>query len=266
MPHFVTDDKVTLSYDDLGPPGGRPVLFCHGLAASGAQYAADAAFFAARGYRVLVPDVRGHGRSGKPRTMDAAAFTIPRMASDLLQLLDRAEIGPVHWVGNSLGGILGLELLGRHAGRFRTFASFGSAYSLCLPRWMAHAIPLAHAILGPERYSIVAAHGMSRKPDAQRLIASVVRNWDPQVGLLAGLNLARYDLIPNALAARVPVLLLRGGHDPQINLVLSRSLRALRGRPNFTLVDVPEGGHCANLDAPERVRTELLRFWQAAGD
>lgn len=266
MPQFLTDDKVTLVYDDLGPRDGQPVLFCHGLAASGAQHGADATFFAARGYRVLVPDVRGHGRSGRPRPMDAAAFTIPRMARDLLQLLDRAETGPVHWVGNSMGGILGLELLGRNAERFRTFASFGSPYALCLPRWMAHAIPLAHAILGRERYSVLAAYAMARRPEARRLIAGIVRDWDPQVGFLAALNLARYDLVPNALAARVPILLLRGGRDPQINLVLGRSLRALRRQPNFTLVDVPEGGHCANLDAPERVRTELLRFWRAAGD
>ena len=56
--------------------------------------------------------------------------------------------------------------------------------------------------------------------------------------------------------------MLRGGRDPQINLVLGPTLRAMRGRPNFTLVEVPHGGHCANLDAPDQVRAELLRFWE----
>lgn len=266
MPRFLTDDKVTLIYDDLGPREGQPVLFCHGLAASGAQHAADAAFFAERGYRVLVPDMRGHGRSGKPRFMNAAGFAIRRMANDLLQLLDHAEIGPVHWVGNSLGGILGLELLGRRAEQFRTFATFGSPYALRLPRSAAYAIPLAYALFGPEHYATLAAYAMSREPPARRLIASVVRKWDPEVGRLAALDLTRYDLIANALAAPVPILMLRGGRDPQVNVLLGPTLRAMRRRTNFTLVDVPEGGHCANLDAPDRVRTELLRFWQTAGD
>ena len=36
----------------------------------------------------------------------------------------------------------------------------------------------------------------------------------------------------------------------------------MRGRPNFTLVEMPEGGHCANLDATDQLRAELLRFWE----
>lgn len=262
MAQFVTDDDVTLVYDDLGPRGGVPVVLCHGLASSAEQHVADAEYFAGRGYRVLVPDMRGHGRSGKPGRMTTAAFTIPRMASDIVQLFDHAGVGPVHWVGNSLGGIVGLGLLGQAEARFRTFATFGAPYSLGLPRFAAYAIPWAHAIFGRRRYARMAAWGMSRDPAAQQLIAGVVEGWDPQVGLLAAYNLANYDLIANALAARLPILMLRGRLDPQVNLVLGPTLRAMRERSNFTLVDLPEGGHCANLDATAEVREALLRFWE----
>src|SRR5690606_23714166 len=115
---------------DLGPPAGTPVVLCHGLGAAGEQLAEDARYFAGRGYRVLLPDLRGHGRSGTPVPPTRAAFTIPLMAADLLAMLDDAGVGPVHWVGNSLGGILALELLGAHAARFRTLATFGTAYRL----------------------------------------------------------------------------------------------------------------------------------------
>ncbi|MHB1103725.1 MAG: alpha/beta fold hydrolase [Devosia sp.] len=262
MPQFLTDDDVTLVYDDLGPRDGAPVVLCHGLTAAGEQFAADAAFFAGRAYRVLVPDVRGHGRSGKPNPMTAEGFGIPRMADDLVAMLDHAEAGPVHWVGNSLGGILALELLGRREARLQTLATFGTAYALSLPRWSAQVIPSAYAVFGRKFYAWMAARGMTRHAGGRPLIASLVERFDPQVGLLAAHNLARYDLIGNALAARLPILMLRGGRDPQVNVVLGPTLRAMRGRPNFTLVEVPEGGHCANLDATEQVRTELLRFWQ----
>jgi pimeloyl-ACP methyl ester carboxylesterase len=156
---------------------------------------------------------------------------------------------------------LGLELLARHEPRLLTLATFGTPYSLSLPRLSAHAIPLSYAVFGPRLYGWMAAQGMTRHAPAQPLIASIVEQFDPQVGLLAAHNLARYDLIANALAARLPILMLRGGRDPQANIMLGPTLRAMRKRPNFTLVEVPKGGHCANLDAAEQVRKELLRFW-----
>jgi pimeloyl-ACP methyl ester carboxylesterase len=194
--------------------------------------------------------------------MNVEGFTIPRMAADLVAMLDHAEAGPVHWVGNSLGGILGLELLARHEARLLTLATFGTTYALSLPRLGAHAIPLAHAVFGPKIYAWMAARGMTRHVPARPLIADIVEQFDPQVGLLAAQNLTRYDLIANAVAAQLPILMLRGGRDPQANIMLGPTLRAMRKRPNFTLIEVPKGGHCANLDATEQVRTELLRFWQ----
>ena len=262
MPQFLTDDNVTLVYDDLGPRDGIPVVLCHALSLAGAQLAADAAFFAGRGYRVLVPDVRGHGRSGRPSPMTAAGFSITRMANDLVAMLDHAEAPPVHWVGNSLGGILALELLAKHEARLRTLATFGTVYALALPRWTALSIPWAHAVFGRKFYARMAARGMTWDAAGRLLIANIVERFDPHVGRLAAHNLASYDLIASARAAQLPILMLRGGRDPQANVVLGPTLRAMRGRPNFTLVEVPEGGHCANLDATEQVRMELLRFWQ----
>ena len=262
MPQVLIDDGVALVYDDFGPTDGIPVVLCHAVTLAGAQFAADAAFLAGRGYRVLVPDVRGHGRSGKPSRMDRSAFTIARMADDLVAMLDHAAVGPVHWVGNSMGGILGLELLARHEPRFKSFASFGTLYALGLPRWGAHAIPWSYTLFGKRAYAEMAAWGMTSGTAGRNLIAGIVAEFDPEVGLLAGHNLARYDLMAAAHAAKLPILLLRGGRDPQANIGLGRTLRVMRRRSNFTLVDLPQGSHCANLDATDMLRQELLQFWQ----
>ena len=126
--HFdqvLTEDGVTIVHDDLGPRDGVPVVLCHGLAAAGAQLSADAEYFAGRGYRVLVPDLRGHGRSGKPAAMRVEDFSIARMAADMVAMLDQAGVGPVHWVGNSLGGWVAFELERR--GRARTLTGIAPA-------------------------------------------------------------------------------------------------------------------------------------------
>jgi 3-oxoadipate enol-lactonase len=262
MPEVLTDDNVTLVYEDFGPRDGARVVLCHGLALSGEQLFADAEYFARRGYRVLVPDLRGHGRSGKPQTMTRDAFTIQRMAEDMVTVLDHAGVGAVHWVGNSLGGIVALDLLKRHTDRLRTLATFGSPYSLYLPRWGSGVMPLAYTVLGRDFYSWMAGHAMNTRAAGQRLTAEVVKRFDPQVGKLAGYNVASFNMIETVRNARLPILMLRGSFDVQINIWLGPALKAMRGRDNFRLVDVPWGGHCANLDAPDKIRGELLNFWQ----
>jgi pimeloyl-ACP methyl ester carboxylesterase len=54
-------DGLDIAYREFGAPDGAAVVLCHGLCASGRQFEADARHFAGLGYRVLVPDLRGHG-------------------------------------------------------------------------------------------------------------------------------------------------------------------------------------------------------------
>lgn len=257
---LTSSDGVEIVYDDLG--SGTPVVLCHGLAAAGEQLRADAEYFAAQGYRVLLPDLRGHGRSGKPAAMTREAFGIGRMATDLLEMLAHAEARPVHWVGNSLGGIVALWMLPRHERRFRTLATFGTSYRLDVPDFWAPAVPPLQALMGKRLTGWLVAQGTTKNPAARPMIRKLIEAFDPQVGLLVSRNLAHYDLIDNAVRAQLPMLMIRGGEDRLINMALGSALAAMRGQPNFTLVELPEGGHCANLDAPEAWRAAIENFWR----
>ncbi len=261
---FVSSDGVRLVYDETGPVDGPAVVLCHGLAAAAAQFAGDAEFFAGLGHRVLVPDLRGHGRSASPSPMRPEAFSLARLAADLTGMLDHAGIAKVHWVGNSLGGIAALEMLKQQ--RFRTLTTFGTVYAVSLPQVGGHHLLTAsRAVLGQNLLASLAARSTSRDPAAQVLIEAILRRTRHDVNAMLAGVLTRYDLIAAAQAATLPILLLRGGRDAAVNAGLGSTLKAMRGRPNFTLVELPEGGHCANLDARDAFRTAVLRFWQANG-
>jgi pimeloyl-ACP methyl ester carboxylesterase len=262
MRSFTTRDGVRIVYDDLGPRDGVPVVLCHGLAAAGEQLAADAQYFAGLGYRVLVPDLRGHGRSGKPAAMKKEGFSIATMAADMAAMLDDAAAGPVHWVGNSLGGILALQLLGGQQHRLSSLATFGTAYALSLPRWSAQLFPVGYAVLGRKRLGWITGWMTTRNAAARPLIRKLVTRFDPQVGRLIAHHLCSYDLVAHATGARLPILMLLGGRDGPVNRAMASTLAGMQGRANFTVVELPEGGHCANLDATEAWRRELLRFWE----
>jgi 3-oxoadipate enol-lactonase len=260
---FTSSDGVNLAYEEFGAGNtGTPLVFCHGIAVNGEQFHADAAHFAARGHRVLVPHLRGHGLSDSPVPVSRETFTIKRLAADLVEMLDNAGAGKVHWVGNSLGGIVALEML--KAGRFETLTTFGTSYSIKLPMVGARIfVPLWHRSLGRNRAAGMAAYFTSQETAARRLIDKMLREMRIEVVAAIGANLTWYDLIEAGASATLPILLLYCGRDRLVNIALWQTLGVMRKRPNFRLVDLPTGGHCANLEVADEFRGALVAFWGA---
>src|SRR5437868_6278158 len=89
---------LRLYYDDLG--AGPPVMLVHGLRCSHVTWRHQAPALAAAGYRVILPDLRGHGETDKP----AGPYSLEDWIGDLVQLMDQLELPQVTLVGHSLGG------------------------------------------------------------------------------------------------------------------------------------------------------------------
>ena len=259
--HFSAPDGLPLAYRAFGPEGGETVVLCHGLAAGGSQFTADAAYFAALGFRVLVPDLRGHGQSVVPHGQPTSSFGIAALADDMSAMLDHAGASRVHWVGNSLGGIVALDLVGRMPERLASLTLFGTAFALNLPAAVAPVFPLLYATLGRNLLSRITAFNTTRHKPARPLISAMARAFDPRVGAAIASHVRRYDLLENALGYAGPLLVLVGGHDTAVNLALRPALRRIGHRANWTVLDLPDGGHCANLDDTDAWRAALTAFW-----
>ena len=111
MAEFTASDGVTISYDDAGAPGGKPVLLVHGFASNrdeGWKRTGWYAAFERRGQRVIAPDMRGHGQSGKPH--DPASYAPDRRLADVTELLDHLGVERADVVGYSMGARLALGL------------------------------------------------------------------------------------------------------------------------------------------------------------
>ena len=261
-PHsYRSADGTLLYYRRYGPTDGPAIVLCHGLAADGSQFEADAVHFAALGFAVLVPDLRGHGQSGSPASRGPDAFSICTLADDMAAMLDHAGIAEVHWVGNSLGGIVALDLVGRQPQRFASLALFGTAFALDLPGVVVPLMPWLYRLLGRDRLARITAALTTRHKPARPLIAAMARAFDAQVGAALAARLRHYDLEANALRYEGPLLVLLGGRDTAVNLALRPALRRLVPRRNWTVVELPTAGHCANLDATDAWRAALLAFW-----
>lgn len=97
-----------MAYTEWGDPANPRLLVCvHGLTRCGRDFDFLADTLADR-YRVICPDVVGRGRSGW--LADKRLYAIPQYCSDMVALLARADAQTVHWLGTSMGGIIGMAL------------------------------------------------------------------------------------------------------------------------------------------------------------
>lgn len=260
-PQMVSRGAFSSAYFALGPEDGRPVMLVHGLCAHGLQFVEDARHFAGQGFRVIVPDLRGHGRSVAPPNAQFEDFGIGRLAGDLVAILDHAGVDTIDYVGNSLGGILALSLARSNPERLRSIATFGTAYALDLPKAVVPLGRWTERLAARPLLASVGALTTSTHAHARPVIRAMLASFDSHAMLSIGAHVRAYDLIGAARAFERPILMIRGDEDRLVNRALPRTIAAMAGAPHFSLADIRRAGHCANLDQPASVRSELIAFW-----
>jgi pimeloyl-ACP methyl ester carboxylesterase len=97
---------VGIDYQVTGQ--GRPVVLLHGFPDSGRLWRHQVPALAEAGFQVIVPDLRGYGRSGKPPAVEA--YSLPLLAADVQAILAQQEIARAHVAGHDWGAALAWAL------------------------------------------------------------------------------------------------------------------------------------------------------------
>lgn len=144
---FVEANNVRMFYTDEGD--GPPVLMVHGWSCDGSDWAWQTPALLAAGYRCIVPDLRGHGRSSVP----AGGFAPRDYASDLAALLAHLGAGPVVAIGHSMGGATVVALAVEHPKAVRAIVPVDSAYGFADGTGAALA-PMLAGFRSPEGHAV----------------------------------------------------------------------------------------------------------------
>jgi pimeloyl-ACP methyl ester carboxylesterase len=258
-----------MAYTEWGDPANPRVLICvHGLTRNGRDFDVLANALASD-YRVVCPDVVGRGRSDRMFFSDD--YAVPIYANDMMTLIARLGVESVHWLGTSMGGLIGMflsSLPGSPISRL-VLNDVGPAISIEALQRIGEYLgksPDFADLAAAEAYVRVVCAPFGALTDAQWRYMTVVgtrakadggfeMNYDRAIAepyQKAFLEAKEINLWPMYEGIRCPTLVLRGAQSD----ILSREVAAeMTGRgPKATLVEVPGVGHAPMFLEESQVR------------
>ncbi|MDR3513165.1 MAG: alpha/beta fold hydrolase [Caulobacteraceae bacterium] len=246
-------DGVELYYEVHGE--GPVILLSHGYSATSEMWRGQVEALS-RGHRLVVWDMRGHGRSDYPQ--DPAAYSEAATLADMAALLDAVGAETAIVGGLSLGGYMSLAFNRVHPERVRglLIIDTGPGYRNDEARegWNRNALATA------ERYE---REGLARlAAGSPEMRMSRHRNAEGLAKAARGMLTQRDPNVLNALPAiKVPTLVLVGADDTPF---LAASDYMAAKIPGAVKVVIPNAGHAANIDQPKAFNRAVTGFLAAA--
>jgi 3-oxoadipate enol-lactonase len=256
----VTANGVSTNYLLDGPAGAPVITFSHALAANSAMWSAQAAVFAAR-YRVLRYDIRGQGES---ETTDGP-YTLEQLAGDVYALLGALGIERTHFVGLSMGGMIGQHLALAHPEAL-------SSLVLCDT---APLMPPEGRLLWEERVKEAKERGMEPSvsatplrwftapfldshPEVVERVQAMVAATDPRGFINCVRAIQEMDLLGRLPEIGVPTLVIVGDQDPGSPVFVAEAIR--KRIPGAKLVVLAPASHLSNIEQPQAFNQALSDF------
>jgi len=246
--------EVRLSVIDAGPCQASPVLFfVQGAGGHALQWVNQLQYFSQR-TRCIAPDLRGHGRSDKPRD----GYTVDAITKDLVAVLDQLEIRePVVLLAHSAGGLLGINFAHRYPERLAKLVLVNTAAQLPLNRWMRLGLRTPSMLMVLIRPFLQRRGRFNAPPHIfKKFVENSVGRWQG------------WDLLGDITT---PALVIAGQRDWYVRPSLSR--RTAHRMPRARLEIVRAAGHQSPLERPAAVNRAVerfletgLRFWRSGID
>jgi 3-oxoadipate enol-lactonase len=243
---------------------GPVVTMSHSLACTLSMWDEQAQALRGR-YRVLRYDTRGHGQTSAP----PGAYSLEQLAEDLYGLLTGLGISETHFVGLSMGGMIGQIFALKHPAMFRSLVLCDTSSRYPAEAWSIWA----------ERIRTVEAKGMEsmveptlqrwftepfrqRRPDVIDPVRAMIRSTPPQGFIGCCHAIPKINVTDRLKEIRCPALVIVGEDDPGTPVAMAREIHA--ALPSAELAILRSAAHLSNLEQCEEFNRVLLGFLDKA--
>lgn len=238
---------------------GDPVVLIHGLGMSSDLWLHQVRPFSEH-YRVIALDLRGFGRSDRPRGV--GMYSVDNFAADIVSVIRALDLDPVHFVGTSMGGYCGIALSLSAPALCRSLSLCHTACRSSIADDVLAARTAALKNQSMDEYAkLVSAQALAQPADpvvTEWLEERVANNDQDVYAQVLTEGLRSFDAADAVMSIRLPTLVLVGGHD---RIIPPERGRELAERiPDSQLVEIENVGHLSYLEKPEAFNEPILNF------
>jgi pimeloyl-ACP methyl ester carboxylesterase len=261
----VRANGIDIAYEDCG--SGPPLLLLHGFSLDHTMWAAQVEELQ-RSYRIIVPDLRGLGKTETP----PEPFSIETMADDAAALLEAIDIPAAAVAGFSLGGYTLCQLLARHPLKVRAAAFVSTRAEADTEEGRERRTRIARLVIDEGMAPFATAFipqlfdpaYLSAHPQEVAQTQSVIESQRPNgIALVLDAMRQRLDMSFYLKDFSQPAAVIGGLADA---LVPPQAMRDLHeGLPDSTIKLIDGVGHMSPVEAPEEVSFQLDQLMQRAG-
>jgi pimeloyl-ACP methyl ester carboxylesterase len=264
---LIDANHTRLWVERFGDPTRPAVLLLHGLFFSGAMYARQVDHLA-RDFHCITIDGRSMGRSAAA----LGGHDVDNLCHDALAVLDALGIGRAHWVGSSVGGVIGIRVAAQWPGRVASLVACGASahaepvekltrYEALLERY-ADDPAAAWPTIAPVLFASSFLDDPARAADVQAQRAAFVANDGPTIRRAAAPILRRVGIEHLLAHVRCPTLAVVGEFDAANPRPHAEHIVA--GIAGAHLAVLPGVGHQPNAEAPEALASLIRGFVRAS--
>jgi 3-oxoadipate enol-lactonase len=249
---------VEIAYRFDGPQDGRVILMANSLMANGSMWDWNVSALTDR-YRVLRYDKRGHGQTG----VVPGPYSIAQLADDAASLLDALKIDKVHFLGLSIGGMIGQQLGARYPERIHSLSLCNTASEMP-PR-----------SLWEDRFQIARTQGIAGLVDGTidrwftaPFIARAPQDIEKVRQMILATNVEGYiscgsavrDMAQSTMLLKIkaPTLVLSGRHDPACTVDQGIVLHRLIDGSQMVIIE--DAAHLSNIEQPAPFNQTVRTF------
>jgi pimeloyl-ACP methyl ester carboxylesterase len=269
---LIAVNGISLYVEEYGT--GTPMLLLHGFPDSGRLWRHQIPVLAANGYRVIVPDLRGFGRSDRPD--DVASYALRTIVADVTALLDALDIGSAYVVGHDWGAAVAWLTAILHPDRVGKLVVISVPHLLAPPTlrqyemgWYQLFFQFAGIAEENIRHDDWAWLRMFSRGDGD--IAQWTQDLSRPGALTAALNWYRANLAPRAPGTppklpdvQAPTLAIWSEGDHYLDGERVRASSAYVAGP-WRYEQLPDVSHWIPVDAPGRLSDLLLDWFAGSG-
>ena len=251
---------INMNFELSGKKDAPVVMLSHSLASCLAMWDSQSEVLETH-YQVLRYDTRGHGKTDAP----SGKYTLDMLGEDAVCLLDALNIDVVHWVGLSMGGMIGQCLALNHADRIISLALCDTAAIMPddnQPVWqehidMARGLGLQSLVQSTMERWFTAPYLIKNPSTVKRIRRDFLNT--PVAGYIGCSEAIRnLDYLERLSRINTPTLIVVGEEDPGTPVAASEAMH--EHLPDSRLVVLPSAAHLSNVEQSEAFNKALMGF------